>query len=78
MSLCVNQCMFASLQILRWNFQTPRSEHVNQLKDQMQPCVSRALHAKLFHEDFKQQLAGISMLTEAIKVEDYWSVKTFS
>ena len=55
-----------SLQILKWNFQMPRPEHIDQLKDQLLTCVSLPVHKKLFHEDFKQQLQAVSTLTAAV------------
>ena len=59
------------LQILKWNFQMPRPEHIDQLKDQLLNCVSFSLHKKLFHEDFKQQLSAISTLTQCISNPQY-------
>jgi cytoskeleton-associated protein 5 len=55
------------LKLLKWNFQLPRPEHIDQLKDQMLSCVSLSLHKKLFHEDFKQQLAAVAILTKAVQ-----------
>lgn len=59
------------LKILKWNFQMPRPEHIDQLKDQLLNCVSFSLHKKLFHEDFKQQLSAISTLTQCISDPQY-------
>ena len=41
---------------------------MEQLKDQMQPCVSRPLHAQLFHDDFKQHIAALGTLKEVCAV----------
>ena len=52
------------LQILKWSFSTPRSEFTDQLKEQMQLCVSQPLLTQLFHEDFKQHISALRTLTE--------------
>ena len=44
----------------------PRPEHIDQLKDQLVTCVNLAIHKKMFHDDFKQQLSAIAILTEFI------------
>lgn len=54
---------FASIQVLKWNFTTPRDEIIEQLKDQMQPCFSPSMFAKLFHKDFKFHLEAIAILS---------------
>ncbi len=56
-------CFDSHFQVLKWSFSTPRSEFVEQLKDQMQPCVSRPLHTQLFHDDFKQHIAALGTRT---------------
>ena len=53
-----------NFQVLRWNFASPRGEHVAQLKEQLQPCLSPELHAQMCHEDFKQHLKAIDTLTK--------------
>ncbi|XP_071485290.1 cytoskeleton-associated protein 5-like [Diadema antillarum] len=55
------------LKILKWNFTTPRAEYIEQLKDQIQPCVSKGLFAQLFHADFKHHIAAASILLEAVE-----------
>ena len=52
------------MRTLKWNFATPRSEFVEQLKEQMQPCVSAALFTQFFHDDFKQHIAALGILTK--------------
>ena len=52
------------MKTLKWNFNQPRSEHINQLKEQLQPCVSAALFSQLFHDDFKQHIAALATLTK--------------
>ena len=56
-------------QSLKWNFQQPRQEHIDQLKDQLLACTSRSLHTQLFHENFKQHLAAIASLTKVVKMD---------
>jgi cytoskeleton-associated protein 5 len=55
-----------SFKVLKWNFSAPRSEFVEQLKDQMSPCVSQSLLTQLFHSDFKQHLTALTTLKECI------------
>ena len=57
------------MQVLKWNFTQPRQEYIDQLKDQMENCVSKTMMAKLFHNDFKQQLVAINMLSEVCHVQ---------
>ena len=52
------------MKTLKWNFQSPRSEHIEQLKEQFTPCVSADLLANLFHDDFKKHLAALAALTK--------------
>ena len=61
-------CFDSHFQVLKWSFSTPRSEFVEQLKDQMQPCVSRPLLTQLFHDDFKQHIAALGTLKEVCGV----------
>ena len=56
------------LQILKWSFSTPRSEFIEQLKDQMQPCVSRPLLTQLFHDDLKHHIATLGTHKEVCGV----------
>ena len=48
----------------------PRPEHIDQLKDQLVTCVNLAIHKKMFHDDFKQQLSAIAILTEFVSCPD--------
>ncbi|XP_071809133.1 cytoskeleton-associated protein 5-A-like isoform X2 [Asterias amurensis] len=52
------------LKVLKWNFTTPRLEYIDQLKDQMQPCVSKAILTSLFHADFKYHIQALTTFTE--------------
>lgn len=54
------------MKTLKWNFAAPRTEHMDQLKEQLQPCVSPVLFAQLFHEDFKQHLVALTTLTQCV------------
>lgn len=54
----------AKLKLLKWNFAVPRPEFVEQLKDQMESAgFNKSLMAQMFHNDFKQHLKAIEMLT---------------
>ena len=52
------------MKTLKWNFASPRAEFIEQLKEQMQPCASTALFTQLFHDDFKQHIAALGILTK--------------
>lgn len=53
--------------MLKWNFNTPRQEFVDQLKSQMEPTVNKTLMDLLFHADFKKHIKALEML---IKVSE--------
>ena len=56
------------LKVLKWNFQTPRQDVIDQLQDQMiASSFSAMLIPQLFHKDFKQHLKAIDTLTKYIK-----------
>ncbi|XP_047135598.1 cytoskeleton-associated protein 5 isoform X1 [Hydra vulgaris] len=55
-----------ALKVLKWNFTVPRDEFLDQLKEQMLPCFSASMHAKLFHKDFKFHLEALSILTSCV------------
>ncbi len=52
------------MKTLKWNFNQPRKEHVEQLHDQLQPCVSATLFSQLFHDDFKKHIEALGTLTK--------------
>ena len=52
------------LKTLKWNFNQPRSEHIEQLKEQLVPCVSADLHSQLFHDDFKKHITALATFTK--------------
>lgn len=53
-----------SLQILKWNFITPRDEYVEQLKVQMSTCFAKWLQDELFHFDFQRHVKAIGVMIE--------------
>ena len=52
------------MKVLKWNFGQPRREHVDQLKDQMHPCVNATVLVQLFHDDFKKHIAALETFTK--------------
>ena len=58
--------LFCLIQTLKWNFASPRTEHIEQLKEQFAPCVSGTLRSQLFHSDFKFHLVALSTLTQVL------------
>jgi len=52
------------LQVLRWNFTTPRPEFIDQLKVQMEPTFSKTLMEQMFHLDFKHHIKALDTLTK--------------
>lgn len=57
----------SDLKVLKWNFTTPRAEYVDQLKDHIQPCVSKTLFGYLFHANFKKHVTAVSIMTEVLE-----------
>uniref|UniRef100_A0A674F6Z8 Cytoskeleton associated protein 5 n=1 Tax=Salmo trutta TaxID=8032 RepID=A0A674F6Z8_SALTR len=58
------------LKVLKWNFQTPRDEYVDQLKTQMSTCFARWLQEELFHaSDFQRQVKAIGVMGERMEDE---------
>ena len=56
-----------ALKTLKWNFDVPRKEFIEQLKTQMeQAAFSRTLMTQLFHDDFKYHIMALQTLTKAI------------
>ncbi len=54
------------MKTLKWNFQSPRTEHIDQLKEQLAPCISSDLHTSFFHDDPKKHIAALAMLTKVL------------
>ncbi len=63
-----------SLKVLKWNFDVPRKEFVEQLKTQFEPCVNRTLLMQLFHDDFKHHINALQTL---LKVGIYLKIYVF-
>jgi cytoskeleton-associated protein 5 len=56
-----------ALKTLKWNFDVPRKEFIEQLKTQMElAAFSRTLMTQLFHDDFKYHITALQTLTKAI------------
>jgi hypothetical protein len=53
-----------SLKVLKWNFTTPLDEHIDQLKEQMNGCFSKAMLENLFSKDFKCHVIALAALTK--------------
>eukprot|EP00730_Choanoeca_flexa_P015177 TRINITY_DN6906_c0_g1_i1.p1 TRINITY_DN6906_c0_g1~~TRINITY_DN6906_c0_g1_i1.p1 ORF type:complete len:1452 (+),score=580.75 TRINITY_DN6906_c0_g1_i1:46-4356(+) len=51
--------------LLRWDFDSPRADHINQLKDQLKQCVSESLFKLMFADDFNDRVKALDILTEA-------------
>lgn len=59
---------FLFLQVLKWNFTTPRPEFIELLKQQMEPTFNRTVIDQLFHVDFKFQIRAMDTLIKVIIV----------
>uniref|UniRef100_A0A673H2I9 Cytoskeleton-associated protein 5-like n=1 Tax=Sinocyclocheilus rhinocerous TaxID=307959 RepID=A0A673H2I9_9TELE len=58
-----------TLKILKWNFNTPRDEYVEQLKTQMSTCLAKWLQDELFHFDFQRHVKAIGAMIERMETE---------
>ena len=61
------------LQVLKWNFMTPRDEYVEQLKTQISNCMAKWLQDELFHFDFQRHVRAISTMMEVSRSEEHTS-----
>uniref|UniRef100_A0A0N4ZIB0 TOG domain-containing protein n=1 Tax=Parastrongyloides trichosuri TaxID=131310 RepID=A0A0N4ZIB0_PARTI len=52
----------AKLKLLKWQFEVPQPEHLQQLQSQLKEVVSIDLFNKLYNKDFKQQLKALDTL----------------
>ncbi|XP_065181655.1 cytoskeleton-associated protein 5-A-like isoform X1 [Sycon ciliatum] len=52
--------------ILKWNFTAPRPEHLDQLKEQLTPCVSKKQFTEMFHADFKHHIVALDALLKVV------------
>lgn len=55
-----------ALKVLKWNFDVPRKEFVEQLKMQLEPCVNKTLLTQMFHDDFKHHINALQTLSKVI------------
>ncbi|ESO04897.1 hypothetical protein HELRODRAFT_78594 [Helobdella robusta] len=51
-----------NLKVLKWNFDSPRREFIDQLKMQMEPHFNRTLLDQLYHADFKFHIKAMDTL----------------
>ena len=58
-------------QLLKWNFGTPRPEHLEQLKEQLTPCLSKKQFAEMFHADFKHHIVALEALIKVRTLISY-------
>ncbi|XP_054838649.1 cytoskeleton-associated protein 5-like [Eublepharis macularius] len=58
-----------ALKVLRWNFSTPSSKYVEQLKAQMSGCLSNCLQEELFHSNFQHHIKALTMMTKHLETE---------
>eukprot|EP00058_Branchiostoma_floridae_P023061 XP_002608551.1 hypothetical protein BRAFLDRAFT_98911 [Branchiostoma floridae] len=56
-----------TLKVLKWNFSSPESDHIEQLQKQLTTCVSKTVYTQFFHSDFKRHLAAMDTLIAAVK-----------
>ena len=49
--------------LLKWNFDVPSRDHIQQLNEEMETVCSKSLHKSLFHSDFKFHLQAIDKLS---------------
>ncbi|XP_048366444.1 cytoskeleton-associated protein 5-like [Sphaerodactylus townsendi] len=57
------------LKVLRWNFSTPSSKYVEQLKAQMGSCLSSTLQEELFHSNFQHHIKALAIMTKHLEEE---------
>lgn len=56
-----------ALKTLKWNFDVPRKEFIEQLRNQIENAgFNKTLIGLLFHEDFKKQILALEMMSRAI------------
>lgn len=55
------------LKTLKWNFDVPRKEFIDQLKTQMETAnFNKTLQTQLFHDDFKYHIIALQTLSKAV------------
>ena len=56
-----------SLKTLKWNFDVPRKDYIDLLRQQMDAAgFNRTLLSQLFHDDFKYHIIALQTLTKAL------------
>lgn len=56
-----------ALKTLKWNFEAPRKEFVEQLKTQIETAnFNRTLVTQMFHDDFKFHIMALNTLSKAL------------
>ncbi|XP_039174427.1 cytoskeleton-associated protein 5-like [Crotalus tigris] len=58
-----------ALKVLRWNFSTPSSKYIEQLKAQMSGCLSGWLQEEMFHSNFQHHIKALAVMTKHLEVE---------
>ncbi|XP_033006803.1 cytoskeleton-associated protein 5-like [Lacerta agilis] len=58
-----------ALKVLRWNFSSPSSKYVEQLKAQMCTCFSTWLQEELFHSNFQHHIKALTVMTKHLESE---------
>uniref|UniRef100_A0AAF5D4A5 TOG domain-containing protein n=1 Tax=Strongyloides stercoralis TaxID=6248 RepID=A0AAF5D4A5_STRER len=52
----------AKLKLLKWQFEVPQPDHLQQLQSQLKEVVSADVFGRLYNKDFKQQLKALDIL----------------
>lgn len=55
------------LKLLKWNFQAPTPEFLEQLRTQLEANVSKSLFDNMVHSDFKKHIVAIETLDKVCK-----------
>ncbi|XP_034263432.2 LOW QUALITY PROTEIN: cytoskeleton-associated protein 5-like [Pantherophis guttatus] len=58
-----------ALKVLRWNFSTPSSKYIEQLKAQMSGCLSNWLQEEMFHSNFQHHIKALAVMSKHLEIE---------
>nr|XP_060622647.1 cytoskeleton-associated protein 5-like [Anolis sagrei ordinatus] len=58
-----------ALRVLRWNFSTPSSKYIEQLKAQMSGCIANWLQEELFHSNFQHHIKALNVMAKHLEAE---------
>ncbi|XP_032094224.1 cytoskeleton-associated protein 5-like [Thamnophis elegans] len=58
-----------ALKVLRWNFSTPSSKYIEQLKAQMSGCFSNWLQEEMFHSNFQHHIKALAVMSKHLETE---------